>query len=34
MDQTSIIFACLVIGFIVFITVRGQLPKYLEVLGV
>jgi hypothetical protein len=34
MDQTSIIFGCLVIGFIVFITLRGQLPAYLKVLGI
>jgi hypothetical protein len=33
MPQTSTIAAALVIGFIVFITVRGELPKYLSVIG-
>lgn len=31
MPQTSVIAAGLVIGFIVFITTRGELPKYLGV---
>lgn len=34
MDQTSIIAAALVIGFIVFITTKGELSKYLQVLGI
>ena len=34
MSQTSVIAGSLVIAFIVFITVRGQLPCYLEVLGI
>lgn len=34
MNQTGIIFGCLVIGFIVFVTMRGELPDYLEVLGI
>ena len=34
MNQSGSIFAALVIGFIVFVTVRGELPKYLQVLGV
>jgi hypothetical protein len=33
MDQTSLIFAMLVAGFIVFVTLRGELPAYLRVLG-
>lgn len=34
MNQSSSIFGALVIGFIVFITVRGELAKYLQVLGI
>jgi hypothetical protein len=33
-DQTSIIAAALIVGFIVFITMRGELPKYLAVIGI
>jgi hypothetical protein len=33
MSQTSIIFGALVIGFIVFITVKGELKTYLQVFG-
>jgi hypothetical protein len=33
MPQTSTIAFALVIGFVVYITVRGQLPGYLGVLG-
>jgi hypothetical protein len=33
MNQTSIIAAGLLIGFIVFITTRGELPAYLAVIG-
>jgi len=29
MSRTSVIFGALVIGFIVFITTKGELPKYL-----
>lgn len=34
MSQSSIIAFFLLAGFIVFITVRGELPKYLNVLGI
>jgi hypothetical protein len=34
MSQTSIIFFGLIVGFIVFITVRGELSAYLNVLGI
>jgi hypothetical protein len=33
MNQNSIIAAGLLIGFIVFITTRGELPAYLAVIG-
>jgi hypothetical protein len=33
MPQTSTIAFALIVGFIVFITVRGELPKYLGVVG-
>jgi len=33
MNQTSVMAAALLIGFIVFITMRGELPKYLAVIG-
>lgn len=33
MGQSSSIAAALVIGFIVFITVRGELKNYLAVIG-
>lgn len=33
MSQTSVIFFGLLVGFIVFITVRGELSAYLQVLG-
>ena len=34
MSQTSIIAGVLVLGFIVFITTKGELPMYLAVLGI
>ncbi len=34
MSQTSIIAGVLVLGFIVFITTKGELPTYLAVLGI
>ena len=34
MDQSTKIFGSLLIAFVVFVTMRGELPKYLEVLGV
>lgn len=34
MNQTSAIAAALIIAFVVFVTVRGELPCYLEVLGI
>jgi hypothetical protein len=33
-SQSSSIFAALVIGFCVFVVVRGELAKYLQVLGI
>ena len=33
MQQSSVIAAYLLIGFIVFIIVKGQLPAYLKVIG-
>jgi hypothetical protein len=33
MSNTSIIAAALLIGFIVFVTMRGELSKYLQVIG-
>lgn len=34
MSQTSIIAGALIIAYIVFVTVRGELPAYLAMLGV
>lgn len=34
MSQTSIIAAALIVGFIVFVTTRGELPKYLATIGI
>lgn len=34
MQQSSYIAAFLIIGFIVFVTVRGELGKYRAVLGI
>ena len=34
MSQTSIIAGVLILGFIVFITIKGELPTYLAVLGI
>jgi hypothetical protein len=34
MNQSSSIFGAIVIGFVVYITVRGQLAAYLNVLGI
>lgn len=34
MPQSSIIAFALIVGFIVFITVKGQLPQYLAVVGI
>lgn len=33
MSQTSVIFFGLLVGFIVFVTIRGELPAYLQILG-
>jgi hypothetical protein len=33
MGQTGVIFFGLLVGFIVFITVRGELKMYLKVIG-
>jgi hypothetical protein len=32
-SQTSVIFFALLVGFIIFITVRGELSSYLTVVG-
>ncbi len=34
MPQSSVIIGALVVGFIVFITMRGKLGKYLATVGV
>jgi hypothetical protein len=34
MNQTAVMFFALVLSFIVFITVKGQLPAYRCVLGI
>lgn len=34
MNQTSVIVAALVVAFLVFITVRGELPCYFQALGI
>lgn len=34
MSQTSIMAGALIVGFIVFITVKGELPAYLKVIGI
>jgi len=33
MSQNSIIAFALVIGFVVFVTTKGELPSYLQVIG-
>ena len=33
LPQTSVIFFALLVGFVVFITIKGQLPGYLAVIG-
>jgi hypothetical protein len=32
-SQSTIIIGAILFGFVVFVTVRGQLPAYLKVLG-
>ena len=32
MNQSNLIFMALVVAFLVFITVRGELPKYMGLL--
>lgn len=34
LSQTSIIAASMIVAFVVFITVRGELPAYLSIFGV
>ncbi len=34
MPQSSVIVGALIVGFLVFITMKGNLSKYLEVIGV
>ncbi len=34
MGQTGVIFFALLIGFLVFITLRGELTSYLKVMGI
>lgn len=33
MSQTSVIAAYLILGFVLFITLKGELPAYLKVMG-
>lgn len=33
MSQSTIVFGSLIFAFLVFITVRGELPKYMAVVG-
>jgi hypothetical protein len=33
MNQSSVIAFGLLVGFIVFVTIRGELPKYAAVVG-
>jgi hypothetical protein len=33
LSQSSVIGAALLLGFFVFITIRGELPKYRAVIG-
>jgi len=33
MSQSTVLFGVLIFAFIVFVTVRGELPAYLSVLG-
>lgn len=33
MSQSTLLFGALVFGFFVFITVKGELPQYLNVMG-
>lgn len=33
MNQSTLIFGTLLFGFLMFITVKGQLPEYLSVVG-
>ena len=33
MSQSGVIFFCLVLAFIVFVTIKGQLGTYLCILG-
>ncbi len=32
MNQSTVIFAALFIAFLIFVTVRGNLPKYLRII--
>lgn len=33
MSQSTVIFGVLIFAFVLFITVRGELPAYMSVLG-
>lgn len=33
MSQTSVIFGALLVGFLVYITAKGQLGAYLNIMG-
>jgi hypothetical protein len=33
-NQSGVIFGAVVIGFIVYIVLRGQLPQYLALVGI
>jgi hypothetical protein len=34
MSQTALMFFALVVSFLVFVTVKGQLPTYLCIVGI
>jgi len=34
LSQTSVIAGALVVAFFIFVTVRGELPAYMQVLGI
>jgi hypothetical protein len=33
MSQSNIVVGCLLLAFLIFITVRGELPAYMKVVG-
>ena len=34
MSQSTILFGALIFGFFVFVTVKGELPRYRAVMGI